>query len=338
MAEASADRFREFRYRSLWLLSVLLLLAFAVYAWRLLFLTFAGCLLGIVLRTFADWFERYTPLGPRSSYAATVCSLAILAALLAWLIVPNVAAQAPQIAAIIPASLKQARDYLDRLSWGRYLVLWVNRSTQSLQLTFVATILSQTLVAVIVIAVVGFYAGMSPGVYARALLSLVPAQHRARVEQVANDVVYALRWWLLGQLVPMVVLGAASMIGLWLLGVQLAFTLGLITGIMIFVPYLGTLLSEVPAVLVALKQGPAKALYVIILYLVLHVLEGYFLTPAVQRRTVTLLPILTVLSQILMWTLTGFLGVALATPLAATGLVLVKTLYLHQEVQAPGRK
>jgi predicted PurR-regulated permease PerM len=118
--------------------------------------------------------------------------------------------------------------------------------------------LSQALLAVIVIAVVGFYAGMNPGIYARALLSLVPGRHRARAEQVANEVAYTLRWWLLGQLVPMVVLGAASMIGLWLLGVPLAFTLGLITGIMIFVPYLGTLLSEVPAVLVALKQGPTK--------------------------------------------------------------------------------
>ncbi len=79
-----------------------------------------------------------------------------------------------------------------------------------------------------------------------------------------------------------------------------------------------------------------KALYVILLYLVLHVLEGYFVTPAVQRRTVTLVPILTVLSQILMWTLTGFLGVALATPLAATGLVLVKTLTCMRRVKLLG--
>ena len=123
------------------------------------------------------------------------------------------------------------------------------------------------------------------------------------------------------------------MISLWLLGVPLAFTLGLLTGVMIFVPYIGALLSEIPAVLIALRQSPTTMIYVIVLYLVIHGLEGYILTPLVQRRAVRLPPVLTVLAQLFMWIITGFLGVALATPLAAVGLVLVKMLYLNERIE-----
>jgi predicted PurR-regulated permease PerM len=123
------------------------------------------------------------------------------------------------------------------------------------------------------------------------------------------------------------------MISLWLLGVPLAFTLGLLTGVMIFVPYIGALLSEIPAILIALRQGPTTMIYVIVLYLVIHGLEGYILTPLVQRRAVRLPPVLTVLAQLFMWIITGFLGVALATPLAAVGLVLVKMLYLNERIE-----
>jgi predicted PurR-regulated permease PerM len=333
MATSSTGGFREFQRRALWLIFVGLAILFVCYAWRLIMLTFAGCLLAIVLRTFADWIEEHLPLGPRLSYAVTICSLVIIFGLIAWLFIPRIVSQGLRLAHILPASLHQATADLERYSWGTYLVSLTRRSTESLKLTQIAGQLVSAAVAGVVVLVVGFYLGMNPGAYYRGVLSLVPEEHRARTARVISEVTYTLRWWLLGQLVPMVVLGVSSMIGLSLLGVNLAFTLGLITGLLIFVPYLGTLFSEIPAVLVALGDSPKKALYVIILYQILHAMEGYIITPLVQRRAVRLRPILTVLSQILMWTLVGPLGVAIATPLAATGLVLVKMLYLNQEIR-----
>lgn len=333
MSTASSSGFREFQRRSLWLISVGLAILFVCYAWRLIILTFAGCLLAIVFRTFADWIEEHLRLGPRLSYAVTICSLLIIFGLLLWLFIPRIVSQGPRLAHILPASIQQAKDYLERYSWGTYLVSLASHSTESLKLTQIAGQLVDAVVAGVVVLVVGFYLGLNPDAYYRGVLSLVPEEHRARTARVISEVVYTLRWWLLGQLVPMVVLGVSSMIGLSLLGVKLAFTLGLITGLFVFVPYLGTLVSEIPAVLVALGDSPKKALYVIILYAVLHAIEGYIITPLVQRKAVQLRPILTVLSQILMWTLVGPLGVAIATPLAATGLVLVKMLYLHEEIR-----
>jgi predicted PurR-regulated permease PerM len=123
------------------------------------------------------------------------------------------------------------------------------------------------------------------------------------------------------------------MIGLWLLHIKLAFTLGLFTGVMIFVPYLGAILSEIPAVLIALIQGPGKVIEVLILYLGVHVLEAYVLTPMVQRRAIRLPPAVTIMSQMFMFSITGILGIAVATPLAATVIVTVKELYLHEKAE-----
>lgn len=331
--ESSSDSLYGFRRRALLLVCIGLAFAFVWYAWELILLAFAGFLLAIILRTFSNWVAKYTGLGPRASYAATIGALLLLVGIVAWLTVPDIISQGSQIAKIIPASLARAKDYLGRSGWGRYILQSIRSESNGFRLREVASSVADAAAAGVVVVVVGFYAGLNPGGYSRALLSLVPRDRRAMAAHVAEEVVYTLRWWLLGQMVPMVTLGVASTIGFFLLGIKLAFILGLITGVMVFVPYLGAILSAVPAILVALEQGPQKVLSVLILYLILHVLEGYILTPIVQKRAVRLLPILTVLSQLLMWMWAGLLGVAVATPLAAAGLVMVKMLYLHEEIE-----
>lgn len=335
--EARSDSFAGFRRRALWLVCIGLVFAFIWYAWELVLLAFAGFLLAIILRTFSNWIAKPTGLGPHASYAVTICGLLILFGLGAWLMIPDIIKQGTQIAKIIPASLAAAKEHLERYGWGRYILQSATSEMHNFRLQDVATTIADAAAAAIVVIVVGFYAGLNPEGYSRALLSLVPKDRRPQAERVAGEVVYTLRWWLLGQMVPMVVLGVASTIGFFVLGIKLAFILGLITGIMVFVPYLGAILAAIPAILVALEQGPKKALAVLILYLVLHVLEGYILTPLVQKRVVRLLPILTVLSQLLMWLWAGVLGVAVATPLAAAGLVMVKMLYLHEEIEHRSR-
>lgn len=340
MSDASSGR--EIRRAMVWIIWTALIFLFVWYAWELLFLAFAGFLLAIILRTLADWVAVKTGLGDSISYAVTVCGIVILIGIAAWLLVPSIIEQAAQIIKIIPGSIQKAKDEIDKFSWGPRVVEMVKQGIAKLdiasKLAAMTTGFFDAIAAAVIVIIVGFFAGLNPREYTGALLHLVPEEKRARAMHVAEEVVYVLRWWMLGQLVPMVVLGVVTMIGLWLLGVPLAFTLGLFTGLMIFIPYLGALISEIPAVLVALKQGPKTLIYVIILYLVVHSLEGYVLTPLVQKRAVKLFPVLTILAQMFMWTITGVLGVAIATPLAAAGLVLVKMLYLDEEIShAPGR-
>lgn len=309
---------------------------FVWYAWRLLLIAFAGLLLAVILHAFADGFQRLTHLGPKSSFALTVVALVGLVALAVWLIAPRAISEGSQVVSVIPQSLAEAKRHLDQTKWGAFIVRVANRAmsgtAEASRVSAFASGVTDAVGAAVVVIVVGFYAALNPGEYSGGLLRLIPEQHRARARQVARAVLYTLRWWLLGQLVPMTVLGIATMIGLWILGIPLAFVLGLFTALMIFIPYLGALASAIPAILVALQQGPTMAMYVGILYLCIHSAEGYVLTPLVQKRAVRLPPIMTILAQLLMWMITGLLGVALATPLAAVGLVIVKMLYLHEDV------
>jgi predicted PurR-regulated permease PerM len=117
--------------------------------------------------------------------------------------------------------------------------------------------------------------------------------------------------------------------------VPLAFALGLITGMLEFIPYVGPILAGALALVVAIAESPELGLYVILLYLGIHALEGYVLEPIVQQRAVYLPPATLLLAQVILGILVGVLGVMLATPLAAALLVMVRMLYVHDVLGAP---
>ena len=118
-------------------------------------------------------------------------------------------------------------------------------------------------------------------------------------------------------------------VGLWLLGVPLALTLGLLSGLLNFIPNVGPLLAAAPALLIALTQGPTQALYVALLYLAYQSVDGYLLTPIVTQRTVAVPPAVTLLAQVLLGASAGLYGLLLASPLVAAGLVIVRLLYVE---------
>lgn len=323
----------------LWLSIAAVVFLCVWYVFEVFLLAFAGALLAIILHACADWVERHTPpkIGPKLAYTATVLGIVVIACLIGYWIVPQAISEASQITKIIPQSLAQITAYLDKSDWGRYVVnvahRMMNSSNSASRMHAITNGVGQAVEGAVVILVVGLYGAINAREYTKGLLALIPARKRDKVADVSQKVIYTLRWWLIGQLIPMAVLGVVTMVGLWALGVPLAFALGLLTGVMIFIPYVGSWIAFVPTVLVSLTKGFDTAIYVIVLYLAVHAVEGYVLTPLVQKRAVLLPPVLTILSQLFMWKVSGLLGVALATPLAAAALVLVKVLYLHEEVE-----
>jgi len=173
------------------------------------------------------------------------------------------------------------------------------------------------------------YLVLNPGVYIGHLLLLLPVDRRSRVAQMFHLQGQALRLWLLGRLVSMVFVGVTSAIGLLLLDVPMALTLGLIAGLATFIPYLGPILGAIPAVLVAFLVSPMVALYVAILYFVIESVESSLIYPLAQRHVVHIPPAYTVLIQIGGGVLGGLPGVILATPLAVVAAVAIQMLYVE---------
>ena len=133
----------------------------------------------------------------------------------------------------------------------------------------------------------------------------------------------------------MAVIGVLSGFGLWLLGIEAAFTLGLIGGLLCFIPYVGAILAAVPATLVALTQGPAYAGMVILMYAGVHFVEGNFITPLIQAEATSLPPVLALLSTVVFSLLFGPTAVLLAAPLTLFLMTAVELLYVQRGLGEP---
>jgi predicted PurR-regulated permease PerM len=316
-----------------------LLLGVAYLLWRgveVLLLAFAGVLFAVFLSALGGWLSRRSGLPYRGALAAVVAGLLLVSVGLGWLLANRLAVQVAELSEKLPESLRQVRDYLDAYPWGRLLLEKAPQAAEAIaqagefsRVTGLVSGVAGFLEAAVVIAFVGVFGAAEPGVYKAGLLHLVPNGERRRVSEALDAVAFNLRWWLVGQACLMAMVGVTTALGLWLLGVPMALALGVIAGVLELAPYVGPWLSAVPAALVALLVSPWHLAMTLGLYLALHLLESYVLTPLIQRRAVHLPPALLLVAQVLLGTLLGLLGLFVAAPLTVAALVFVKMLYVE---------
>lgn len=324
-------------------IGVVLLLALLWYAARVVLLAFAAVLVGVLLHALGDWIRRHTPLSYSWALATVVLLILLAVGLAGWLFGTRLADQAAQLSERLPQAVEQARQRLQQTGWGQRLLQQMQGSQGTSQggggiagalSGFFRTTLGG-LVDFIVVLIVGLYLAAKPDLYTGGLVRLVPLRNRPRAREVLGALGTTLRRWLVGRFTVMALNGILTGIGLWLLGVPLPFMLGVLTGLLNFIPNIGPILAAVPAVLLALSVGSTTALYTALLFLVVQNLEGFVLTPLVQQRTVSLPPAVILMSQVLLGVLAGTLGVLVATPLAAVTLVLVRLLYVEDTLGDP---
>ncbi len=185
---------------------------------------------------------------------------------------------------------------------------------------------------VILIIFLTIYIASNPQLYYRGLLHLVPHRARPRAAEVLTAIGITLRRWLVTQLIAMVVIGVVTTIALKLIGVKAAFALGILAGLLEFVPMVGPLLSAIPAVAMGLLDSPQKALLVALAYIAIQFLENHVLIPLLMNEGLDLPPVLTLLGLALMGVVFGFLGMLVAVPFLAAVMVAVKLLYVEDVV------
>lgn len=312
--------------------------ALLIYAADVFLIAFAAILIANILRTPSEWLSKRTQIAPNWYIGAVTVLLIVVLGLGAWLAAPRIIGQFSELAEGLTEALSTVQE---RVETGLGIDIEENLLPKAedggppiipMILGRVTGVISGALgavVNVIVILALGFYLALHSRFYFEGLIRLFPINTRPRAAEIAEQVGTTLRWWLLGQLFTMALVGLITTIGLWLLGIPLAGTLGLITGLFEFAPFIGPILAAVPAVLIAFTQSPMTALYVIILYIAIQQIEGYLITPYVQKRAVDLPPALTIFAQLLMGVLFGLFGLLLATPLVAASMVVVRMAYIE---------
>jgi predicted PurR-regulated permease PerM len=334
-----------------WLLIAAGVFAAAAALWTAIdvfILVFAGALIAIFLRTLSDFLAARWRIGAGWSLFAVVLGLLLLASGIGWLTAPPLAEQLSELSTKIPMAFRDLKRFLELYPWGQWIVQNfrfddimsgegpLGRMTGFFKLTL------DSLGGLLLMVFVGLYLAADPGTYVRGLVRLLPARHRPGAEKAIGETGKTLRYWLLGQLIDMAVVGVLSFIGLTLLGIPLALILAVIAGLLNFVSYIGPFVSAIPAMLLALTKEPIYAAYVALLYLGIHLVEGYVLAPFIQKKTVHLPPALTIVSQVFLGVTVGTLGIIFAMPIMAAAMTLVKLLYLREvvgeEVHLPGHE
>jgi predicted PurR-regulated permease PerM len=322
---------------------VVVALLCAWYAADGLLVIFAGILLAIFLRGLSAGVAGLTGIGRGWALTAVVAALVGLIVLGYWLLAPEVGRQAGELARSLPESWSSLQRRLSGSGFGRWLLEqasgaeeWVTDRRALGQATSILSTTAGALVGILIVLALGIYFAAEPAIYLDGALRLVPPARRGHARDVLLAIGDALTWWLIGRFIGMAIIGVLTWLGLLFLGVPLALTLALIAAALTFLPNIGPVVSAVPAVLLALMQGPAQAGWVVVLYTAIQLVESYLLTPLVQRRTLRMPPALTLSAQIVLGTLFGIAGLALATPLVAAAIVVVQKLYVEEVLEEGG--
>lgn len=315
------------------------ILIIAIYVFDVILLLFGAILVAIFLHGLANISRRYLRLSQGVSVLLVSVLLLAVLALGVWLLAPSVAEQVKHLRDELPKSLQNVVAYTSKFSWGKVLIEQmpgtdelIDKVNNSNVLSQVGNFFSSTLGALTNIALMlllAIYLASEPKVYIKGFTKLFPKDRRKRVRHILYEIGETLSWWLIGKGVSMLFIGLLTWIGLSILGVPLALTLGLIAGLLSFIPNFGPILSAVPALLLAFIDSPISALYVLILFVIVQLIESNLVTPMIERRTVELPPVLTIVAQLALAILFGAVGLILATPILAVVMVLVQTLYIE---------
>ena len=330
------------------------LLIFAWYFAATLFLIFSGILLGVALNALTNLLDRVVKL-PHSLRLAIVClALAGLLSSVVLLGGATIAQQAAALSDTIKSQLVGVKAFLDRNGIDTSYFELPNPANAPAASASASTpgatpprnlpsasalassggaIVSQTfklLLATVsavgnffIVLFLGLAFAAQPGVYRKGLLYMAPAQHRARATIIVDRISETLERWLIAQIITMAAVFVVTWIGLAIIGIQGSFILGIQAGLLAFVPTVGALIAGLIVVLASLASGWVAAASAFVLFLGVHALESYILTPIIQRQALDIPPATLFAFQILLGIVFGIWGISLALPLLAVVKVLI---------------
>lgn len=315
-------------------------------------LLFISIILSLYLGAVRDFLVRRGRVPERLAFFLAVIGTVVALGGLLTLLVPPVVEQTRQLVDFLPSYITKWEQGIDhfvgrfpamRSVWkpGQHQFLhavydWLSSTVNDLAPRVFSVV--QALIELFAVFVMSIYLALQPGVYREWLIALCPPVHRDLVRDVLRDLADTLRSYIVAQLMTMSVLAALTALGLYVLDVPYWLTFGIFTGLVAIVPFFGTLLSTtVPALFVLSgPNGGTRALYVILLGVIVHLIEGNIVSPLVMSKRIELPPVLTIMSVLVIGKLLGPLGLVIALPTLATIMVIVRRILINRIYEGRG--
>ena len=324
-------------------LIVVALAAGAFLVWHLryvLVLLFGAVVVGTILRAIADPFRRWLRFPDALAVLAAVIVLAGVIVGTGWVLGAQIAAQTQTLTDSLPAAIRTVDEWLAGYGLDRpaQSILDDLRTSGGAIVTNVGgwlTSFGSGIANFLLVLFGGIFLAAQPRFYRTGAIKLIPPARRALIAEAMDDSENALRLWLKGQLISMIIVSVLTGTGLWLLGLESWLVLGLLAGLLEFIPFAGPIISAVPGILLALVVSPQLALWTTLMYVAVQQVESYLIQPLVQQYAVHIPPVVLLFSLLAFAMLFGIIGVVFAAPLAVVTYVLVKRLYVVEALHTP---
>jgi predicted PurR-regulated permease PerM len=323
-------------------LIVAAVIVFAALIWHLsqaFLLFFGAALVAVLLNGAASFIARHTPMSRGHALVLAIGLLVIIFGSIVVLFGSQISAQLADLAGRLPGALNsfEQRFGLGDLSGKLAEQARSNSGVLIFQITSMAAFVLSVAANTILVLVAGAFLAMQPELYRRGGLKLVPPEQREVVGETLDDAGAALKQWLIGQLIAMAIIGTLTGFVVWFIGLPAPLALGLTAAITEFIPIIGPILGFLVPVLLAASMDPATLAWTVGLLAVVQLLEAYMIVPFIQRRMVSLPPVLTLFAILCFGLLFGPLGLLFATPLAVLTAVLVTRLYIRELLEEPAK-
>ncbi len=315
-------------------------------------LLFIAILLSLYLGFVRDLLVEHGRMPPKLAFffAVTGSGAALLG--LFALLVPPVVEQTRSLVTVLPQYIEGWETAIDRFvarfpamrdMWkpGDHTLLralYDQVSGQTTNLVPKVFSLVHVFINIFAVGVMSIYLALKPGLYREWLIALFPPIHRDLVRDVLRDLADRLRDYIVAQLLAMTVLAILTAIGLYLLGVPYWLTFGVFTGLVAVVPFFGTLVSTILPALFVLggPGGGTRAMWVIVLGVVIHLIEGNLVAPLVMSKKIDQPPVLTITSVLVIGKILGPLGFVVALPILVTVMTVIRRILMNRIYEGKG--
>lgn len=318
------------------------MLLFLYYIKNVIFIVFVSVLIALTMEPAVDRMQRKNGVPRVFGAGLLFASSLIVIAMLTYAITPTLAREIAQMANYLP-------NYVEKIDFRFIINNGQNMGLDSSTLQDILMNLSAALknaaayllsgalsflggiFSAILIAVISFYLVLEDNGIEKFANAVMPKEIQPQCMRIIKKIEKKLGQWFVGQLTLGVIIGAFSFVGLSIIGIPYALVLALLAGTFELIPYIGPILSAIPAVLIGATISPSTAAFVFVLYFFIQEFENYLIVPKVMEKSVGLHPVVIIIAATIGGQLAGVAGMILAVPIATIASIIFEDIKAEEE-------